>query len=239
MKKMFKKVINIICLVVLVILCNHNFSYAGSIGDSPNAWWIFFALYGIPIIFIIFIFIILVCIFATPNESSLMQQKKADIRTTKRENMKKKYSIGEVIYASINILIMYFMFFYRDFLLILNMIIALSIVLIGGFLYYIYIDKKQEKFEQYGTTRKISKEKVEKSITKLRNKVYLNNFLITFLGIVSNVGPIILVLLFLLMLVSIVILTVSSKKISTAIGFATLIISISIVSNCLFSILKV
>lgn len=222
MKNRLKKVLNIIRLTVLVILCHHNLSYAGNIGDSPDAWKIVAIMFS-PLIFILFI-----CLFAASRESSLKQQKKIDIRTTKRENIEKPYSIGEVVYAAIIILIMCLMFFNRNFLLILNAIIALSIVLLVVFLYYIYIDKKQEKLGQESKTINVSKEKVEKNITKLRNNVYLTNFMITCLGLLENVEPILLLLLVFIPL-SIVIVMQSSKKIATVIGFISLIVSISII----------
>lgn len=230
MKKNFKKLLNITCLAVLIIFCYHNLSYAGNIGDSPEFKNILWALIYIPIILIILIGWILACTFTatTPRESSLKQQKYIDIGE-KRDNKEKIFSIYEkILYTIAVFLILYLMLFYRNILLSMSIILAISFVLMIVFLYYIYIDKKQEKIEQERKTRKISKEKIEKNIIKIRNIVYLTNFLSTFIGLMANIGPI-SVLLLILILMSIIILMVSSKKIATIIEFFILISTISII----------
>lgn len=228
MKKHFKKLFNIMCLALLLIFCYNNSSYAGNIGDNPEFNTILQVIIYSPLI----IFFILLILFAASREESLKQQK------LKQQNdvCKKKYSISNVIlYAVIICIIIYSMIFYKNILLAINVIIVTSLVLMIIFLHILCIEKKQNKLEEDEKTRTIGKELIEKKLTMIRDNISLFFVMVTFLGLWENIEPI-LILLLIFITMSFLILTISSKKLATIIGFIALIINSSIILHYSFVI---
>ena len=230
MKKVFLKIIYMILSFLVFVFEIHNFCYAGSIGDSPYGTAFALAFLGIGGGFIFIICLIPYLVLKKKHISA--EKYKQEIIDKDDNNISNKRG-NFLIYAFILGICFWIMFSNslvfgnKNEIIILYAISIISIILMIIFSILIYTDVKNKKLENEGKTRTISKEKLDKNITIIKNCIYFGIILVAFLEMFNYVNGFMTVVLFLI--ASLIIKILDNKKLATVICFIILILAIAFI----------